>query len=174
MKIEKDIKNFLLDHKSDLENNLFDNIYDDARDEGINLQVLNHIFRSASIDVIDYVSYIPNYYAVAQNLGVTFEIPDNIKTIRTYAFSNVKAGSFYIPNEVRVQPDAFYRAHIDKMVISPFIDLERNAFYGADINRIIIDTDMRWEELLTTPKAKWLYYVGLDPEKTQLFTKGEL
>ena len=174
MKIDKDIKNFLLDHKSDLENNLFDNIYDDAWDEGINLEVLNHIFRSASIDVIDYMSYIPNYYAASQNLGVNFKIPDNIKTIRTYAFSNVEARSFYIPNEIRVQADAFYRAHIDKIVISPFIALERNAFHGAHITRIIIDTDMRWEELLDIPKAKWLDYVGLNPEKTQLFTKGEL
>lgn len=173
MKIDKDIKNFLLDHKSDLENNLFDKIYDDAWNEGINLEVLNHIFRSASIGVIDYMSYIPDYYAASQNLGV-FKIPDNIKTIRTYAFSNVEARSFYIPNEIRVQAAAFYRAHIDKIVINPFTDLQRNAFYGAHINRIIIDTDMRWEELLDTPKAKWLYYVGLDPEKTQLFTKGEL
>lgn len=174
MKIDKDIKNFLLDHKSDLENNLFDKIYDDAWDEGINLEVLNHIFRSANIDVIDYMSYIPKYYAASQNLGVNFKIPDNIKTIRTYAFSYVHIRSFYILNEVRVQPDAFYAAHIDKMIISPFIDLERNAFYGAHINRIIIDTDMRWEELLGTTKAKWLDYVGLNPEKTQLFTKGEL
>lgn len=173
MKIDKDIKNFLLDHKSDLENNLFDNIYGDTSDEGIDPDILNHIFRSAGIDVIDYMSYIPKYYAASQNLGV-FKIPDNIKTIRTHALSDVKARSFYIPNEIRVQIDAFYGAHIDKIVISPFIDLERSAFYGADINRIIIDTDMRWEELLTTPKAKWLYYVGLDSEKTQLFTKGEL
>lgn len=173
MKIEKDIKNFLLDHKSDLENNLFDNIYDDARDEDIDPDILNHIFRSAGIDVIQYMSYVPSYYAAGQNLGV-FKIPDTIKTIRTHALSDVKARSFYIPNEIRVQIDAFYRAHIDKIVISPFTDLQSDAFYGADINRIIIDTDMRWEELLDTPKAEWLDYVGLIPEKTQLFTKGEL
>ena len=85
--MNKDLKDFILKHKEDIDNNEWDKVY--ANMSTVFRGDLTSVLSGVSIDPLPYMSKVPEYFAEGSQINIT-QIPDNIKNIEEKAFSSCK------------------------------------------------------------------------------------
>ena len=111
-KLENNLKDLLNKYSNDINANQFDEIYKEAITlddlEPSLVSYLTAVLHSAGIHPENYMSYIPRHFLYDSNIE-EFTIPDNIRSIKTEAFSGSCLTQIKIPKQVEtVGDDAFY------------------------------------------------------------------
>ncbi len=97
--MNKELKDFIIKHEEEINNNEWDKVYDHIPTTF--LGDLTSILLEAGINPLPYMNEIPEYFAEGSQINIT-QIPENIKSIGDYAFSNCRSlTSIIIPNSVK-------------------------------------------------------------------------
>lgn len=97
--MNKELKDFIIKYEEEINNNEWDKVYDNIpttfRGD------LTSILLETGINPLPYMNEIPEYFAKGSQVSIT-QIPENIKSIGDYAFSNCRSlTSITIPNSVK-------------------------------------------------------------------------
>lgn len=96
--MNKELKNIISIYKESIDSNKWDEIY--ANISTTFRGDLTSILLEAGINPLPYMNEIPEYFAKGSQINIT-QIPENIKNIGGYAFSNCKnLTNITIPNSV--------------------------------------------------------------------------
>lgn len=117
-----DLRDFIENHKKEINNREIDAIYFDAYkifDEYSKEGKLTELFYKCGIDPLEYTSEVPKYYMGASSLN-TIKIPNNIERIGAFAFINSSLKSLVIPNSVEeINEGAFMYCYSLESIIIP-------------------------------------------------------
>ena len=114
--ISNKLKQILKDHADDLKNNNLDSVFKDLHSEYL-MQELKNLLVNQGIDVLEYITRIPNRYYQC----------DNFNTFNLSSYVNIKS----------IGALAFYSSHIDTLILPQSIkELENQAFNSASIENL--------------------------------------
>lgn len=129
-----DLKEFIENHRKEINNREIDAIYIDACtifDTYDKISKLTELFYKCGIDPLNYMSEVPRYYMGASSLN-TIKIPNNIERIGAYAFIKSSLKSLVIPNSVEeINEGVFKYCSSLKSILIPdsVTSIGNSAFY---------------------------------------------
>ena len=114
--ISNRLKRILKDHADDLKNNNLDSVFKDLYSD-YQIQELKNLLVNQGIDVLEYITRIPNYYYEGDNFD-TLNLSSyvNIKSIGVLAFSNSQIDTLILPQSIKeLKNQVFNRASIENL-----------------------------------------------------------
>ena len=109
MKISERLKTFLQNHKEDIDDNNFEEIYNDDNILMDDYFTMTKLFFSTGINPLKYMSFVPAFYMEDFKDLEEIEIPEGIKEIGKEAFygcTNLK--KIYLPSTLQVIESAAF------------------------------------------------------------------
>ena len=131
--LSADVKKFVEDNISLIEDCAWDSVYRNALEE-LSIECISELTQailSIGEDPLDMLDYIPSYYLCDANIE-TFSIPDHIKYLSDGCFSNSTLKTITLPEGVReIGMNAFRDCwKLEECIIPPSVTyVYYNAFY---------------------------------------------
>lgn len=103
MEISERLKTFLQKHKEDIDDNNFEEIYNDDNIFMDDYITMTKLFLSIGINPLNYMSFVPAFYMEDFKDLEEIEIPEGIKTIGKEAFYGcISLKKVYLPSTLQV------------------------------------------------------------------------
>ena len=138
--IDNELKQILKDHQEDLKNNNLDSVFKDLY-SAYQIQKLKNLLANQGIDVLEYITRIPNHYYEGDNFN-TLNLSSyvNIKSIGVLAFSNSQIDTLILPQSIEeLKNQAFNRASIENLSLPEGVEeIPYACFYRSRISELKI------------------------------------
>ena len=175
MKVSNDLEKFIFDHRELIDRNDFEELYEllvANRIPAEHITDFTILMYAAGINVTRYLSYIPRYFFSHTEEIINTTIPENIKSIHSYAFIDCPHITRIDVKSKSIEFDAYSitNCHVKTLVLPKDtymnIDTFRSEFFRTQVSKIdeiIIETNDSFETWAKMPKEDWLKWYGLDP-----------